>query len=285
MLTHGFAAVSTDIPSANKENLLIKALKEKAEVGTPKKAPRPIAPKASPEPLAKNDFQSKLAALMGGAAKPADKNTNLQKPLLYSAALAAVLLGMGYLSRSQGSLLGDNADSAFPAAPAVAKPAKPKPKTPAAATTAPAPKRISETQADSNAAENDAANIENSVAADNGDTPLAKKAEPKNVIRSGTDKVAEVVKNAPNSKPLDSSSIDNNANEPQLTPSSSRRHRRHQTNAAQERSPRHHKHRAPDPEPEIRHHTRAPKAKVHKVHVYQPTTVRLYDESGNPLRS
>jgi hypothetical protein len=307
MLTHGFAAVSTDVPSANKENLLIKALKEKAEPGTPQKAPRPTAaPTASPAPPAKTDFSSKMAALLGGAKKSTstDTNKNLQKPILYSAALAVVLLAMGYVSRGQGSLLGDNADTSFPPAPVTA-PAKPKPKAVATESKLVTPaKHISSTEADANAAETDAANVEDSVNKENGDATSAS-STPKNLPPSGNDKAgtgqgahnaqptsAEKVASgipkaqlAPrqNSEPLDdSSSSDNNANEPQP---SSHRHKRHWTIAAQEPSPRRHKHRAPDPEPEIKHHARASIAKAHKVHVYAPTTIKLYDESGNPLRS
>jgi hypothetical protein len=121
MLNQGYAAVTTDIPTARKENLLIKALAEKATTAkfTP---PRRTAVEASPEPATSKKRLNPVAALTE-AAKTDDKNASLKKTLIYSAALGIVLFAMGYLSHGQGGLLGDSAAQSYPAQAPTSAPA------------------------------------------------------------------------------------------------------------------------------------------------------------------
>lgn len=116
MLAHGFAAVTTDRPADIKEHLLIKALKEKSltdETGDPRSA---SGRETSPEPPStKSKFYSLLGLNAQNPTKPSSAKS-FGKPLIFSAALALVLFGMGFLTRGQGSLLGGSAEDVFPPA-------------------------------------------------------------------------------------------------------------------------------------------------------------------------
>jgi hypothetical protein len=125
MLDQGFAAVTTDVPTERKENLLIKAVAEKATTKTP--PPRRMQVEASPESAtAKPKPKSKVIEKLGIAPSSQDpKSATLKKSIYYSVALGAVLFGMGYMSHGAGSLFGDSAEQAYPpsnAAPAAAPP-------------------------------------------------------------------------------------------------------------------------------------------------------------------
>lgn len=102
MLSHGYAAVTTDVPSS-KEHLLIKALRAKAN------AAEEEAPAAMPSETAPANPKTNLLTKLG-----LDGSKGYAKPILFTAALALVLAGMSYF-KGQNSLLGGSADTAFPA--------------------------------------------------------------------------------------------------------------------------------------------------------------------------
>jgi hypothetical protein len=114
MLSQGFAAVTTDLPPEDKENLLIKALVDKA--ATSPSTPRRTTVEACPDGAMHKPIWNML-----GPRKPSDdpKAISLRKALIYSGVLGVVLFAMGYLSHSQDSLLGSSAEQAFPAATAI----------------------------------------------------------------------------------------------------------------------------------------------------------------------
>jgi hypothetical protein len=134
MLTQGYAAVTTDIPTQAKENALMKALREKSTA-----TPTPTAkPKAAQTTAAKTTPQApkwSVRGMLGLNAPAADGKTSYAKPLIYSAALALVLFGMGFYSHGQNSVLGGSAESAFPPAPIPVPAPAPKTETPKTTTT------------------------------------------------------------------------------------------------------------------------------------------------------
>ena len=125
MLAEGYAAVTTDFPSSKKENLLIKALAEKATTNT-STPPRRTSVEASPEQAAAKPKWNPASML--GQTSPSrndSKTASLSKSILYAAALGVVLFFMGYLSHGQGSLLGDSAASNYPSSsPQVPQPSE-----------------------------------------------------------------------------------------------------------------------------------------------------------------
>lgn len=108
MLHQGYAAVTTDLPTARKEHLLIKALAEKATTDkfTP---PRRTPVEASPEAEPRKGWNP--ASILS---QTNDKNGSVKKTLIYSVALGIVLFAMGYLSHGQNNLFGGSAEQAFP---------------------------------------------------------------------------------------------------------------------------------------------------------------------------
>ncbi len=260
MLHQGYAAVTTDLPTARKEHLLIKALAEKATTDKftpPRRTPVEASPEAEPK---------KVWNPASVLRQTKDKNPSVKKTLIYSAALGVVLFAMGYITHGQTALFGGSAEQAYPPqtqpapapinpaaspvssnpAPSASAPAEdPKPEQPAKlntpAKTAPAP-----TKTDS-----DASTADNS-------TPVADD--------------ASSPKNEASISPNDDTSTD--ASEPQKAPAKHLIHRprkyvaaAHKRHPSTRRSPR-----------------RAAIAHHHLVKSAKPKWgVRIYGEDGKPI--
>lgn len=105
MLNTGYAAVRTDFTTDEKENLLIKALREKATGGVrPTRTPEATA-EASPPASEESSKKGVRARLL--------EKSSTNKIAGYCIALVAVLLGMGYFSRNQSEMFGGSAERAF----------------------------------------------------------------------------------------------------------------------------------------------------------------------------
>jgi len=273
MLKQGYAAVTTDFPTAKKENLLIKALVEKATTNT-STPPRRTSVEASPERAAPKSQWNPASAL--GLAGSDNKAVSLKKALIYSAALGVVLFGMGYMSHGQNSLLGDSAEQAYPSSDNGSQKAQ----------------QVSTTGNTSDAASS-STNSVSTPAPDKSKSEAPKKASSKaartNNLKtaSGSKKSGTSTTSAIESSQADRTSAEDaipsqddtskDANEPLRAPAKAVvHHPRKYVPAAHKRHP------APKP---IHRRARPVGRRTSKPAAHHKSGVQVYDENGRPIRN
>jgi len=255
MLSHGVAAVTTDAPKA-KENPLLKAIREKTYVQSREAR---LQEPAVPTPSA-----SKAPA----AAEP-KKLDKFGKPAMYSAALAAVLIAMSFFGKAQNSFFGGSADKAFP----TTTEATPTPKTVA-------PKKVQPA--------NPAAPVAGPTTEATVPTDQSKIQNPKPKTQYPVSSSTPPPKTPAKTPPAGAISSD-----PQAEPVENAAHAGGQKKALTPPEPTPYE---PPIAPAKRHHPK-PKAAAHRIRKERPTrkpqhkkigkavnaSVKVYDESGNPL--